>query len=488
MGVWDPGLPRWMDPMDIFGYSNKTMDDLGAGVVKQATTASGSRSTGKQSRIPFPASKPRMRGFSGKRAAENEAASQRVAQKLRSSWSQTETKTKSKPKKKMPRRLIEAYGNKYKPKFKTVKVGPLTSRMKLVNHVTMNRSNALYAGFNDVGPPEHHLRVLAEAFLMFYMKKVGEYRSSRRDVESRTWGELRLEWRLNTYGAESTVADSVLGHTATGEVRPFLSLSDDVRNDFQTRIKAGYELAAVKIYATEGSVGGDEAHIILYDPDAGRHTYEFEANAKFKIQNTTDADHAEGTLAENIKHVALGDKNNIHANPIDGLVYRFRNAVPKWAPGFLTEQSDAIKNQLNDLSCVDDLATTGVSGVHDMDLSGLLPYEFKVPPPAPYTLFTNCSGRSKIYIKPGEFKVLKLKEHFSGSINAYCKRYMPVAHLSGFNYDIPPGGNCYLIGLKPTLRTSATEDLEVQCETERYYAGVIKARKLTATPILNLLS
>lgn len=487
MAAWDPGLPRWMDPMDIFGYSHKTMDDMGSGIVTpKPTTRSGGKT---QSRMTdWVGVKSRKRNRSAYEqitfgTRDSLSAAQRAAQSF------TEAERKKRNTDKMPRsRNIEAYGSKYKPNFKTVKVGPLTSRLKYVKHVTHTRNNAAYVSFSDIGPRDHYLRCLAEAFVMYYMKRVGENRVSlhRENVHTRTWGSMRLEWRLQTSGAEVYQADLIDGHTGTGTIQPFAALADAVRADFASRTELGYELHSVTIFEKEGGTGGDEAPVMFFDPDAGRHDFNFEAVAHFKVQNTTDADHVEGTLASNMAAVAKGDRNNIHANPVDGLVYRFRNAVPKWSAGFLAEHSDN-GNDLNDLHVLNNVGITDVSGVTDLDLAAYLPNEFKVPPPAPYTMFANCSGRSKIYIKPGEFKTLKLKEFYHGTINSFIKRYVSVANAGG-GAEIPPGGNCYMIGLKPTLRTQATESVELQCETQRYYAGVVKTRALTATPITNIVS
>jgi hypothetical protein len=120
------------------------------------------------------------------------------------------------------------------------------------------------------------------------------------------------------------------------------------------------------------------------------------------------------------------------------------------------------------------------------NLSELVPTTFDVPPPAPYTVFKNSAGRSKILIKPGEHRVLKLTEGFEGTVNAFLKKYTPIFYNGAIT--IPPGGNCLMIGLKPTFRTGTNEDLQVQTETDRYFAGLIKKRKLTSMPITNILS
>lgn len=489
-----------MDPMDIFGYSHKTMDDMGAGIVKRAMTASGSTKT-RQSKIPFPKKKLSMRGsFSSKRQRDDFKASQRVAQVLRSGFSETKTKRRRKSDPDMGKYAPGTLGRKYKPDFKTVKIGPRTSRLRYVDHIERSANHAVYAGFNDVGPVEHLCRSAAEAFLLYYMHKLGDTRANQNvaltavnygangvntdyhDSEI-TWGRMRLIWRNknNSPPTESYAEDDVEHAIRTSgviTVRTFNQMATDLAAIFMDRASGASELASVTVYdfdrmQDEGGEWGARAR--LHDVDAGRHLLQFEAKTKFKIQNTTAAD----TMSD------THNKDNIHANPLDGLVYKFRNRVPKFNPGWMESLQDTTAEALNNL---ENTQTVSVPGLSYVDLAAQEDV-FKVPPPAPYTLFSNSSGRSKILIKPGEHRVLTLKESFEGSLNSFFKKYVPLDVRGDHpNRRVPPGGNCLLIGLKPTFRTGTNEDLEIQTETDRYFAAVLKPRKLTVLPIKNILS
>jgi len=500
MGVWDPGLPRWMDPMDIFGYSQKTMDDMGAGIVKRVPTASGKKSGKSQwrqtdlfsykwasrNRIPYDAV-----GF-------GRMSSLSAAQKEAQSFTESTRKRKT-PEPDMPKYAPGTLGRKYTPKYKQVPVVRGTSRRRYVHHHPVTGNHCLYTAFSDVGPYEQSLRTLAEAMLLHYCARVGDNRydllgapvsvgNPEQGVGAfTTWSKLVINFRLrirSTSGANEQTANAVIiNYVKAANTTPVFNTFDNLVDQLYTALIGylpnGYEISSVNLFrADEDSVtvtSGDSvvSDCILHDPDAGNHNFKFSAVAKYKIQNTTEADAS----------TDVHNKDNIHANPLDGLVYGFKNQVPKWKPGFLANLgSDA--NALNDLESLQDRPIQGVTVPNLTNVAGTT---FHMPPALPYTLWTNSMGRSKILIKPGEHRVLKLTESFDGSINEWARRYLPT-YSGTYGTDIPPGGNAMLIALKPTFRTGTNEDLKVETETERTYHGLIRRKKLTATPMVNVLT
>ena len=489
--LWDPfaeamglGLGTHNDPFAASGI-----------VTPKATT----RSSGKtQSRVTdFVGYKSRKRNRSAfEQAYVGSGSSLSAAQKAAQSFTKQERKTK-KPGDKMGRYAPGTLGRKYKPDFKKVKIGPRTSRLRYVDHNEVTGTNAVYTAFNDVGPVEHLLRSAAEATLLYYMSKAGDVRSNQRDAvvgiadelvtppndgHQTTWGKMVFLWR-DRIGLGGTTTEAVArdvlyhfgdGAEAVGTIHSFAEMSQTLTNIFKERSET-HDLASVTIFEPRGTLynhdGGLQQRPIYHDPDAGRHKIMFTAKAKFKVQNTTLAD----------TNSDQANKDNIHANPLDGLVYKFRNRVPLWAPGFIGAVPETDANILNNF---ENVQTSDVTGVRIP--GSLSDYEwFKVPPPAPYTLFKNSAGRSKILIKPGEHRVIKLNEDFEGSINSFFKKYCPAQSNSR---TVPPGGNCIVIGLKPTFRTGSNEDLEIQTEIDRYFQSVLVPRKLTPMPITNILS
>jgi hypothetical protein len=450
-------------------------------------------------------------GFSSLSPAQRQQQDQRFRSRTAS---QTRTIDRKKPKTMKDSYAPGTLGRKFKGKYVTVPITKGTSRRRYVDHEQVDATHCLYTSFNDMGPKAEFLKTLAEAMLLHYMHRCGDYRVNTRDAAIgpttfrltgtdgtvSTWKTMRLHWRKKQLAGSSEVVTHfdldawTIADEGPGAIQPNVihntwpSMVNGLAENLDTYSKYGYEITAVTMFrgdrhqwnatstATTMNTVSDQP--ILYDTSAGRNIFKFSTIAKLKIQNTTNADDTADPH----------NKDNIHANPLDGLVYRFRNMVPKFQSGFLnTAGTD--RNTLNGL---ESLAEPKIHGVSHVNLSGLCGQQFHVPPPAPYTIFTNCSGRAKILIKPGEHRTLQLKETFNGSVNDFMKRYTAVTdkYADGTNQsgDIPPGGNCLMVALKPTFRTGTNEALEIQYEMERTLYGLIKTRPLTCVPITNIMS
>lgn len=414
------------------------------------------------------------------------------------------------------RRTLGTLGRRYKPKFKSTKVGALTSRLRYTDHDQVNATNCVYTGFNDVGPVSHALRCLVEATLMHYMARAGDTRTNLdRSVDGphsvldattghkqlSTWSKMVFHWRrsgaqlgfseeLDAYDATNHYTVSTAATDDHNPLITYVSFDDMVASTvlfFQSRFSSGFQLASVRVYRGDAYQEDVDSSIIelnqfaernvpiIYDPQAGRHVFNFFVSSKLKIQNTTDADGGAGG--------DLHSKDNIHANPLDGLVYKFRNRVPEFAPSFISSLPTTITNQMNNM---EDTLTNYVPGIIKVDLAAQHDV-FKVPPSAPYTIFKNSAGRSKILIKPGQHRLLQMTEKFEGSINSFAKKYVPTDAVPGRRI-IPPGGSAMLIALKPTFRTGTNEDLEIQIECERYFQGTLKRKQLSTVPITNIVT
>lgn len=476
----------------IFGRKKKKKM---SGIVKQ-TTRSGGKTQIRMTDITGFKSRKRNRSVD-EMAALGRDISLSGAQKAAQSFTQQERETK-KDDEKMSFSHLGTLGRKYKPKFKEVPITARTSRLRYVHHRQVSSTKAVYVGFNDVGPVFHMYRCLAEALLLHYMSRAGQHpvvaswavegpnvNNTDNDQSTlATWKTMRFRWS-RPYETADEVFDDVNQYTQTSNVGlthiTFEQMANGLTSIIHSRTKAGYELSSVSIFRGDAYQAGSDTYSthrdapIMHDPDAGRHMFCFTAKAKYKVQNTTAADTSDD------QH----NKDNIHANPLDGLVYKFRNRCPQFAHGWLAAVDNSTTTEA--LNQAYNTQTDNPEGcLIPENLSELVPTTFDVPPPAPYTVFKNSAGRSKILIKPGEHRVLKLTEGFEGTVNAFLKKYTPIFYNGAIT--IPPGGNCLMIGLKPTFRTGTNEDLQVQTETDRYFAGLIKKRKLTSMPITNILS
>ena len=440
-------------------------------------------------------------GFSSLSPAQRQQQVQRFTNSV--------TKTEQAKKPKMdhgPRYGPGTLGRRYKGKYVSIPVGKGTSRRRYVDHGHVEASHCLYTTFSDMGPRAEFVKTLAESIILHYMHRCGDYRVNLRDAAlgpttfdtnvatgtTSTWKTMRLQWRQkNTSTTEVmvsfdldawTVAQTNPSNDATVVHTTFTSMVDLLAANIITYATSGYELASITMFRGDraSSLNGQNQYTqtmfdqaILHDTSAGRNLFKFSTSAKFKIQNTTDADEGD-----------LHSKDNIHANPLDGLVYKFKNRVPKFQPSFLSSLSPADADIVNDL---ENLASASITGLSPSPLHTAAGNQFHVPPPLPYTIFSNSAGRSKVLIKPGEHRVFALKETFSSSVNEFIRRYMTVSN-GGVTRDIPSGGNCLMIALKPTFRTGTNEDVEIQYEVERTLHGLIQRKKLTTIPITNIMS
>jgi hypothetical protein len=345
--------------------------------------------------------------------------------------------------------------------------------------------------------------------LLHYMHRCGDYRVNLRDEALgpttlrtdtstgtvSTWKTMRLQWRRKgvtestfTFDLDAyTVAVTFPADDPTVVHSTFASMVDDLGEEILLRALLGYELASVTMLRGDrGSMVNGSAQYtgamfdsaILHDTSAGRNLFKFSAVVNFKVQNTTDADSTEG----------IHDKDNIHANPLDGLVYKFKNRVPKLQPSFITSLDSTSYEILNGM---ENLSVAAINGLTMPPLATAAGQQFHVPPPLPYTIFSNNAGRTKVLIKPGEHRIFTLKETFGSSVNEFLRRYIGISRTSPENAvprEVPPGGNCLVLALKPTFRTGTNEDLEIQYEVERTYHGLIQRKKLTTIPIVNIMS
>lgn len=439
-------------------------------------------------------------GFSSLSPAQRQQQVQRFTQSV------TKTEQGKKPKMDTGSRYGPGtLGRKYKGKYVSVPVSKGTSRRRYVDHAQIGATHCLYTAFSDMGPQGEFLKTLAESILLHYMHRCGDYRVNLRDPATgpttfqtntttgtvSTWKTMRLQWRqknavstevMATFDLDAwTVPDGIITSDATIVHSNFTSMVDALAADMASKVVFGYEIASITMFRGDRSMttnGSTYIHhvlddAILHDTSAGRNIFKFSAAAKFKIQNTTDADEGD-----------LHNKDNIHANPLDGMVYKFKNRVPKLQPSFMSSLPAADSTIINDL---ENLQVTSINGVAAPLLSTAAGQQFHVPPPLPYTMFANSAGRSKVLIKPGEHRVFSLVETFDSSINEFFRRYVINQSVTARS-DVPPGGNCLMIALKPTFRTGTNEDLEIQYEVERTLHGLIQRKKLTTIPITNIMS
>lgn len=370
-----------------------------------------------------------------------------------------------------------------------------TARERRLCHVQYTAAQkALYIPVNSIGPKDTMLMMVAQSLLLHYMHRVGDYRANVTMVPT---GELSSEVTADGYQvatwSQMTFHFAALG-SGTADVSSFKvwayfqggtfamqtleMMTHTVKTGLLTQIQAGRRLSGVSVFRgqTFNSSKQPTEHIaILQDISAGRNVLEFTCKSAIKMQNITPADVTHSD-AQTCGH---DNALNINRNPLDGLVYKFRNQVPKFKMQYLISKPAGIRNILDDIT---DCYSSHKAGIAPINLVAYGD-EWGAPPPAPSTIFSNLSGKSPISIGPGAHKTLGMSESFKGPVNSFFEKYFPIRLSAGNAFEVPPGGNCMIIGLKPKYRNGTQQPIKVEAEIDHTYAARVSRAKLTPLPM-----
>jgi len=372
---------------------------------------------------------------------------------------------------------------KRKVSAKSIPMTTGTIRQRHVEHTKYTAADALYIPMNSIGPKDELLKVIAQSLVLHYMHRVGDYRSNANRVVhtngdladepymSATWETMRFVW-LDIHTSAITIYD------LASSTSSLLSLGSSLGASMYTQVKAGRRLGSVLIYRT-----GNEC--IFSDVSAGRNVIELSCKAAIKLQNTTTADVGDGITDAN----GCGKDNalNINRNPLDGLVYNFRNAVPKFKQSYMMGKTASVRGSLDQFHNSYSASLTGIYAGNVAGGMGLATLadcqEFKIPPPAPSTIFSNSVGKSSTAIPVGGHKSYFQSEFSSTPLNSFFDRYFPTEDA-----QTPPGGTCIIIGLKPKYRNTSDQDVQVQAEVDHTYTVRMSRAKLTVLPMNTILT
>lgn len=379
-----------------------------------------------------------------------------------------------------------------------------TARKRIYDHTTVTYNHAHYQAFSSIGAKASMLEMVAQGLILHYMHRCGDYRanaavSPHDGVDAptdakptmNTWGIMTF--LFTTQGTQNYTDDETFSLPARNTGTTIAATIDELTAllsvSLLAQAKAGRRLANVTVYRIPSS-GSNQC--ILNDIYAGRNHVEFSSLAQLKLQNVTDADTAVDGCD---RQSAL----NIHRNPLDGLVYKFKNAVPKMKQGYILSKTSDQQLAIRSLSWTYASETSGISpigtnggtaAVQTYGDTGLSQFnEWKAPPPTPSTIFTNFAGKDRVAIAPGSHKTFSMKEFYKGPFNSFLDRYFPTSQASNAANSeiIPPGGSCMMVCLKPKYRTSTSEDIKLETEHQYTYQCRISRSKIMPLPMTTSL-
>lgn len=382
-----------------------------------------------------------------------------------------------------PKKSLKKRKKTYKKKT-SVPLTCGTSRQRFARHQALPNAaagtNVAYAAFSSIGERGKQSRGLAEAVLLYYMRKVGDVRASHVHVDDATWHEMAFTWIHKNTISTTEATDTLESHTGSFEASPPKNLNamvSELAVIFRDRAQEGMHLARVVIRRRDVKSTDLNQYIqrdIYNDVAAGTNIISFSSKSVFKIQNTTEADFTSDRA----------NMMNIHRNPLDGYAYKFKNQIPQLKSVYLAAKDDTDRAALDNMTNCYSSALGGVTIPNEMAFQE----EFKIPTNTPSVMFNNVMGKTRTSIQPGGHKSFYLSELYTGTINQYVDRYFHTADVASDNMGkIPPGGSCMVIALKPTYRTSGTEDISLECEHDIMYQHYVKTGKKTPLPIMNTI-
>jgi hypothetical protein len=400
---------------------------------------------------------------------------------------------------------------------KRVLVPKTSSQYRFQHHTNVTYTagsghKAIWFGGSSVGSGPDATKVLADAFLCHYLRRVSDNRSSRTETpfqnyftgtpanSSAVWHFMHVVFgsvgdnpqytSINFNDAETdTHADDGKGLKLTNASIDTMVpiLAEKIEKMYLTR---GLVPVRVFMYKDEfldqnSSYVTTAPRQILDDSDCYRNQFSLMCSAYFKVHNVSVP--ADGSK----------DKHAIDANPIDGKLYTFRNRVPIFHPSYLNGLSDAQRNQLaltsrllethdaDTRSKVDDETGIFYRAIHGDGVSGYTtPNELESPPLRPGVIFKNSTSRQYVRMEPGGFQHKKMYFTTSGSLFSIFKRIaaQPRNDTGNTAYVVPPGGDSFLMCLKPQLKVSNDEVVSIDTETSFTYKAHCRKAKMLMLP------
>jgi len=322
----------------------------------------------------------------------------------------------------------------------------------------------------EYSTPEQQLRPLAGPGVEFYDYFPTSIKFWRKTTPS-TLGagptyDTPVQFVFPVPGPTSTVTsfgawfnENVFNSTAFGTVN-----SSGLSND---RV----ELHAYQFVQIDSAVGGLVQYVNqAVVPLEGQYLSAYSV-VRIHVQNVTVAD---GTSEPG----AIYQTTRIDANPLKGVLMRFRSPTPM--------VKDAAVGAGIDGSGANNFGWTLQS---DINGDGLI-MPGNNPPTGPWTqlpsadMFKNCVGLAHITLEPGDIKDYSLNFKFSGTLQALMKGFQTsYTDSNGNSYPLPSTlnkqlGNSFMFALEKRMPTGSAA-VTVNIHYENYYGAVFGGRRKT---------
>jgi len=358
---------------------------------------------------------------------------------------------------------------------KPVKLVKGSTLYRVVKHGTVAAAagtRSVWYGGSSVGPRSKTFDVVADAFICHYLKRIKDHRSSRSQLpqtntSERIWHKMRI-----VFGRPGAEPDN----------EPYWELTNNSINTLVTTLSTKFQdtwidrnmvPVGLTIWRHDHTNASNQ-YQLFRDDFVYKNVYTFECKSNFKVNNTTLSNSDESNV------------NAVDANPIDGRIYTFRNRVPVFSPSYLVSLDSTIREAITDISAIDADYETGVH--YGPLLTTTLPGELTAPPLRPAVLFKNVKTSTKVNFAPGGYKMFSMRYSREATLYTLLKALMPIDSIGGDGLEVtPPGGDSFLMCLKPTIRTGVNNDMKLLTQAEFVYKCNVKAGKPAKLPTVQEL-
>lgn len=360
---------------------------------------------------------------------------------------------------------------------KLVKGSTLYRMVKYRQYAAAPSTRCMWYGGSSVGPRSKTFEVMADAFICHYLKRLKDHRSSRTFVPTGPqigagpqYGQI---WHYMTItfgrpGAEPDFNSYTPFQLTNGSIEDMVyALRVELQNVWIDRNMVPVSLIVTARNTISGA-GTTHAHVFR-DDFVYKNTYAFECKSNFKVNNTT------------LSNSDNSNVNAVDANPIDGRIYTFRNRVPVFSPSYLVGLTNPQREEITDISAIDQDFDTGVN--YDPLLTTSIPHELNAPPLRPAVLFKNAKTSTPVMFAPGGYKMFSMRFSKEATMYTLFKSLCPVDSIGTDGLEItPPGGDSFLMCLKPTIRVGSNNDMALHTQAEFVYRCNVKAGKPAKLP------
>jgi hypothetical protein len=348
-------------------------------------------------------------------------------------------------------------------------------------------SKMAWIGVSDVGQQQVFAQAVAQAILMKYLTKMGDHRTEtdyNPSAHSTAAGisgagahsydmfhSFQVKYSLDAYGEGTTAAQDFFGSSIIND--SIDTMTTVLGAEIVTQAKLGRYPSLITFFRDDfisaGSVTKGAPRLL--DNRLGDHYLDMKITTLLRLQNISPSDSPEA---------GADTVHDIHANPIQGKVFTFRNQRPHFKDAYQSNNS------------FDTTTRVGMQSLNDYDQS---PFDvikgatnddafahISRPPLNPRSLFSNAAGHGSVMLAPGAYRGYNCKFQRSETVKNFIKGVFRI----GDDGKMPPIGASMMMCFQPSMRTSDTELVKLGYDYTAVYNCGVRFKKQMGLPVRDI--